>query len=299
MKDKNAPAPTREELLLAFRETPSAFTAGLESTLRQLQQKEEEKMKKKIPFALIFAIAATLLLGGAVYAATQSPTLDMFKWLYGQRLYDDEMGRPEVAALDQSFTLGKVTYTLDDVVYADGVLYGSGTIRGEEGMVLIPEDHEVDEPAGYNVHFRDSNVPEGAPSYAQLARERGCNITLAKLVPEGYVIGGVPYRGDIGYDTFPNTDGTLSFWFEVYADMDDPTAIQRAMSDEFRAELIADGIDPATYQDPGIAHADQYTLIIHTSNWEITPEGVWLREGENNTWLQNQWFVTVTPEEQK
>lgn len=37
-------------------------------------------------------------------------------------------------------------------------------------------------------------------------------------------------------------------------------------------------------------------MILSIANWEVTPEGEWLREDPDNTWLKDEWVVTVTPE---
>ena len=57
-------------------------------------------------------------------------------------------------------------YTLDDVIYKDGTIYGSGVIRAAEGanIVLIDENSGIYEPAGYPLHYgKDYTVPDDAP----------------------------------------------------------------------------------------------------------------------------------------
>ena len=111
----------------AFGNPPPAFTDGVERTLRRLQEnKEEIKMKRKIPAALAVALIV-LALTGAVYAAAASHTVDLLKWFYGDNLPLDQV---DVAPCGQSYGLGDVVYTLDDVVYdrREGALYGSGVI---------------------------------------------------------------------------------------------------------------------------------------------------------------------------
>ena len=60
-------------------------------------------------------------------------------------------------------TLGSVTYTVTDVIYEGGVLYGTVVMEPAEGenVVLMPEDSDVSEPAGYNIHCGEA-APEGA-----------------------------------------------------------------------------------------------------------------------------------------
>lgn len=282
----------------AFGNPPPAFTDGVERTLRRLQEnKEEIKMKRKIPAALAVALIV-LALTGAVYAAAASHTVDLLKWFYGDNLPLDQV---DVAPCGQSYGLGDVVYTLDDVVYnrREGALYGSGVITVKEGAkaVLLAEDYAVDDPAGYLLHYGEEEIPQGAPSYRTLAQEQGAKMLLVKLVPEGYMREGTLFTGDIGYNVLPGKDNAFSFWFEIYADPEDPQAVDIPLSEEFKAELIASGEDPAAYAQKGVPLSEEYTLKLHLSNWEIAPDGQWLREAPQNTWLQEEWIVTVRPSE--
>ena len=275
----------------AFRETPPAFKAGVEDTLRRLQtEKEEEPKKKKIPLALVIALTVMMLAIGAACAASLSPTIDWFGWFYGKD-FQAELEKGDIAPANTSFTLGDLTYTLDDVVYSKGVLYGTGTIAVAEGKeaVLITEDYAVDDPAGYMLHMGEETIPDGAPTYAQLAKEKGCKILLGKVVPDGYWLDGQHYSGDNGYTLLPQQDGTIQFAFEIYVGDQDPHA----------TVLPQDGKTDAENLSPinkGIQRDDAYTLNLRVSNWEVTPQGEWLREEPNNTWLKEEWILTVLPE---
>ena len=88
---------------------------------------------------------------------------------------------------------------------------------------------------------------------------------LVKCVPDGYVIDGELKTGDIGYFDTAMTDGSIVSSFEVYG------------------------------ESGGIGRAPVYTLRLNPHNWEITPEGEWLREGEESTWLKADWNVQVEP----
>lgn len=301
MKHENAPAPTREELLRAFPATPPAFAQGVENTLRQLQNKEE-KIKRKIPAGLAIALIL-LLLTGVVYAAANSRTIDLLKWFYGDHI---DLQNAEVATIGHSVTVGPITYTLDDVIYADGAIYGSGVAVASDDAVLMPEDYQVIDPAGYLLHYGEEEIPADAPTYADLARQKGCNITMAKLCPEGYCLKDAQdglhlYTGDIGYDNVADggNENRMTFWFEIYAAPNDPTAVNMPLSDSMRQEMLADGDDPDAYVNLGIAHAKDYTLKLRLSIWEITPDGQWLRDDANDTYQSTIWTVTVEPKTQK
>ena len=70
----------------------------------------------------------------------------------------------------------------------------------------------------------------------------------------------------VGYDQIPQPDGTIRFYFEFAG------------------------------REGGIERAESYDVILSIANWEVTPEGEWLREDPDNTWLKDEWVVTVTPE---
>lgn len=279
------------QLKNAFRETPPAFQAGMEKTLRRLRtEKEEYPVKKKISLTLVIACIVTVLLAGAATAATLSPTVDWFGWLYGKD-FQEELEKGDIAPSSMRYTLGEVTYTLDDAVYANGVLYGAGTIAVAEGKtaVLMPEDYTVDDPAGYLLHLgEDEKIPDDAPTYAQLAKEKGCKILLAKVTPDGYWRNGQHYSGDNGYRLLPQQDGTIRFLFEIYVGDNDPDPT--SLPNDRKADPEN---SPAL---KGIQRDCCYTLGLRISNWEVMPEGEWLREEPNNTWLKEDWRVTVLPE---
>lgn len=289
---KKEPAQT-PDLRRAFGAPPPAFTDGVEQTLRRLQaNKEEIKMKRKIPAALAVALIV-LALAGAVYAATESHTVDLLKWFYGDNLSLDTV---DVAPCGQSYTLGDLVYTLDDVIYNrdEGVLYGSGTISAKEGSkaVLLAEDYTADDPAGYLLHYGEEDIPADAPSYKALAQAQGATLLQAALVPEGYMRDETLFVGDIGYAALPGKENVITFWFEIYADSQDPQAVDIPLTEEFKAELRQDGIDPDSYEKKGIAPAAEYTLKLYLSN-----QTVGLEDEAQSDALQADWVVTVRPAE--
>lgn len=258
--------PSREELLRAFGETPHAFKARIGYTLRRLTtEKEERRVKRKLAFAPVLVMILALLLAGVAVAALYPRTAERFGELYGED-FGARLLQGDAAESGERCTLGSVTYTVTDVIYEGGVLYGTVVMEPAEGenVVLMPEDADVSEPAGYNIHNGEA-APEDAKTYAQLAAERGARIVMAKCVPDGYVLDSGAMSGDIGYSDTVTQDGAIVSSFELYG------------------------------WNGGIERSDSYTLRFYLSSWEVTPQGEWLREEPDNTWVRETWNVTVTP----
>lgn len=270
----------------AYGVTPESFKRRVAYALRQT---EKEQPMKKLSFRASVLIALlVLVLGTAAVAAVATPVADVFGWFYGEAK-KEELLAGDVATIGQSYTLGDVTYTIDEVVYSNHVLYGTGTISVAEGKeaVLITEDYQVTDPAGYLLHYGmgEEEVPEDAPSYKELAEQKDCKILFAKLVPEGVLVDGEVAVGDIGYLQLPRPDNTIQFTFEVYDN--------EALSAE-RDDWTAQGGGWSAKE--GEDKPASYTMKLYVGNWEVTKDGEWLREEPNNTWLREEWIVEVTPE---
>ena len=264
MRHKEVKEPARGELLRAFSQTPPEFEKGITDTLARLQgEKEGSPVKRKMGYVPVLAAALALLLVVAAAAAALYPgTVERFREAFGEGYLRGE----ETAELNESCTLGDVSYTVTDAVWEDGVLYGTVVMRPREGanIVLIPEDYKVSDPAGYAI-YEGEEAPEDAKSYAELAAERGAKIVLAKCVPDGYVIQGELLTGDIGYFFTPTQEGEILTSFEVHG------------------------------WNGNINHASSYTLRLNPHNWEVTLDGQWLREEPDSTWLKTEWDVQVVP----
>ena len=253
----------REELLRAFKSTPPAFEAGIDRTLRRLtSEKEEPIVRKKLAFAPALVLALVLLASVALAATLYPKTIERIRSFYGEEHASQIEQYGEIAELGETFTLGEVKYTITDAVWSSGVLYGTIVMEPVDGadILLIAEDMEVDGPVGYNPGYGET-APEGTKSFAETARETNAKIVLAKCVPEGIVVGGEAKSDTVGYSDMVTLENTVLSTFEVY----------------------------------GAQKDDSYVLRLYTSNWEITPEGEWLREEPNDTWKRESWDVTVTP----
>ena len=222
-------------------------------------------MKRKLVLAPVLVLILALLLAGVAVAALYPRTAERFGELYGED-FGARLLQGDAAESGERCTLGSVTYTVTDVIYEGGVLYGTVVMEPAEGenVVLMPEDADVSEPAGYNIHNGEA-APEDAKTYAQLAAERGARIVMAKCVPDGYVLDSGAMSGDIGYSDTVTQDGAIVSSFELYG------------------------------WNGGIERSDSYTLRFYLGSWEVTPQGEWLREEPDNTWVRETWDVTVKP----
>ncbi len=267
----------REDWRRAYEPLPQALETRVAATLARLDPEEKYARRPSLRTAVI-VLAILLALGGVAYAVLESKVADVFGWFYGPEM-KDELLAGDIAPVGQRYRLGDVVYTLDEAVYKDGTVYGVGSIRAAEGanVVLIPEDYGVDLPAGYTLFMgEDEEIPEDAPSYAELAEQRGAKILLATCIANGVLnADGTLNASEIGYSCLPRADGSIQFTFE------------------FSGGTVAVGnrLEPTL-----IERAPSYQVSLYLANWEVTSDGFWLREEPENTWLRTDWVVTVAPE---
>ena len=127
----------------------------------------------------MIALVLLLALCGVAYAAYESITADIFGWSHGGN-WKVELQNGDVAPMGQSYRLGDVTYTIEEMVYkTEGKfpgLYGVVRIAPAEGanVVIMPSDLSVNDPAGYLVHYGNTGqtISDDDPSYAELAAQR-------------------------------------------------------------------------------------------------------------------------------
>lgn len=259
----------------AYEPLPAALSRQVAHTLSRL---ETEKSMRRGSFRTAAIVLAILLaLGGVAFALIESKTADIFGWFYGSEK-KQELLAGDIAYSGQTYRLGDVVYTLDEVVYKDGFVYGTGTIAAADGanLVLIAEDYGVNVAAGYLLYYGEEEIAENAPSYAELAAQRGAKIVLAKCVADGVLnADGTLNASEIGYTQLPQPDGTIRFTFEFEG---------RGGTAEGEW-VVVDAIERAA----------RYDVQLHLSNWEVTSEGDWLREDPENTYLSHEWTVAVTP----
>lgn len=207
------------ELRRLFPQTPEAFRQQVERTLRALPAGEGQAARCRIRPRLVIALLLALCLAAAALAAALNPTAEIFGFLYGSRRRDALLAG-DVAIVGRTLETDAFTVTLEETVYdaADDMpgLYGTGTVTPKAGFVLLPEEYGPDTPAGYRVFFGpDEKIPADAPTYAQLAQQRGAQM-LEVFVRVDDVASDIGHAGDsVGYTMLPQQDGTLRFAFEV------------------------------------------------------------------------------------
>ena len=109
---------------------------------------------------------------------------------------------------EQSTTFSNVTFTLNDIISTefksqlaneDGsgyheltvpFFFTTGTISAAEGenlVLLACDEYTVDDPAGYALYYGDMYpaAPEGVPTYAEIAKEKGAVIRKVECIPNG------------------------------------------------------------------------------------------------------------------
>lgn len=250
-----------------------------EEHIRQVLSKARLRPRRIKTRAMIVAFALVAVLGTAL-AINWPATISWIQGMFG----DEWAGKLQSGTLmdiRQTKVLGQVQYEWLEVIhvgeaeekeeksvpyfYEDNSLYGTVRIRPVQGanIVLIPEDTELTMFPGYNRHLGEQ-APEGALSYLDVAIKKDARIILAKAVPHGTLIGGELQEGcEIMYDYSSQPDGSLLYHFQI----------------------------------PQVHTSKEYTIRLRLNNWEISRDGRWLREEPHDTWLKEDWEVTVQPGE--
>ena len=199
-----------------------AYEAGVQRTLQRLQSgKETPVVKKKLSLGLVLALILTLLVAAVAVAAILSPTADIFGLLYGKEK-QEALLKGDVATMEQHHIFDDLDIVLEEVVYqSEGEmqgLYGTGLIRAKEGahVVLMADDYSINDPAGYPVHYGlDLQIPDDAPTYADLAAQQKAQLLSVRVIPNDVSIDGQPQLTEVGMSLIPQTDGSVRFAFEM------------------------------------------------------------------------------------
>lgn len=257
----------REQWRQAYEPLPKGLHQAVCYTLNNL---EEKKMKKASVRAIAIALALVLAVCGTAVALIESKTADIFGWLYGDE-YKQALLAGDVAVSGESVTLGDIIYTVDDVIYENGTLYGTATIKAKEdaNIVLIAPDYSVNDPAGYLVYYgEDEEIPADAKSYQERAYETAARVMCVNLVPNGVLADGeLTCTESIGCSFLPQTDGTIVVCFEI------------------------------SNEEGNLARRESYELSLYIYNYEVDDTDC---AAPRETWEVNEaWTLAVKPEAQQ
>lgn len=265
-----------------YGEVPSSFTHRVEYALRRCEKEETKPMKRKSPVAILLVVLALALTTTAV-AAVLSGTINFFGQQYGPA-FQEKLEQGTVAPGGQSTVINGVTITMTDFVvvpektewlFGEGELdtpvetlsfYATGTLvpAPGENLVLLADLYEyaVTDPAGYDLLYgTTSEAPEDAPSYADVARERGATLRQVRCIANGILDAeGHLLVNTIGSCIVPQADGSVVFSIEIPSE-----------------HIIAE-------QD-----SYQMSLSIDMEDLDLAGNPI---EG---TYLQQDWIVTLVP----
>ena len=265
-----------------YGEVPSSFTHRVEYALRRCEKEETKPMKRKSIVAILLVILALALTTTAV-AAVLSGTITFFGQQYGPA-FQEKLEQGTAAPGGQSTVINGVTITMTDFVvvpektewlFGVGELdtpvetlsfYATGTLvpAPGENLVLLADLYEyaVTDPAGYDLFYGTTpEAPEGAPSYADIARERGATLRKVRCIANGILDEeGHLLVNTIGSCIVPQADGSVVFSIEI------------------PSEHI-------------IAEQDSYQMSLSIDMEDLDAEG----NPIEGTYLQQDWIVTLVP----
>ena len=196
---------------------PDSFQRRVQYALRSI---EEEKTMRKPTLRTIAIVIALLTFATAACAAVISRTVDVYGSIFGEK-YIQKLEAGELAVSGATHEINGVVFTLDDAVFARDGLYAAGTIKPADGanVVLIPEDFDVNDPAGYAIYFAGVEAPEGTPSYRDLAEASGAKLVRAKCrFDNSIAVNNPDLSGTVGAEWLPQMDGSIVFCTEFDLD---------------------------------------------------------------------------------
>ena len=255
----------QKEWQQAYEPLPDKLHQTVCCTLNEL---EEKKAKKPSAKTVVLVMALVLAVCGTAVALIDSKTADIFGWFYGEETKEALLSG-DMAVSGESYTLGDVVYTLDEAVYSEGTLYGTGTIAPKDGanVVLMAEDYSVNDPAGHMLHFGDEEIPADAKTYLQLAEETGASILQVRLIPNGIMVNGeLTCTDSIGGEVIPQTDGTFRFTFEI------------------------------SNEEGSLERQDSYELNLYIRNAVMDANDTL---SDREQWETTDWILTVVPQTEK
>lgn len=262
---------TPNHLKRMYGSTPQSFQNRIQQTLAHARVQQTKTQRRPVWRTLLITALVLAFSLGTCLAVFHSQVAEYFGWFYGEQL-QQELLQGNIAQQEHSVQIGDVLYTLQEVTYIDNGLYGVGLITpANENVVLMAEDYSVSDAAGYGLFYGpDSRAPKGTPTYAELAAQKNAKIIQVSAVPEAVGVDGgtILPLATAGYSLLPQPDGSVKFAFE-----------------------ISTGV--------AVEEGSEYVIRMWSSNWEVTPEGEWLREEPNDTYQGENWDAIVYPKPAK
>lgn len=226
-----------------YGDVPQSFSHRVEYALRRCEKEEAKPMKRKSVAAILIAVLCLALTTTAV-AAVLSKTTEFFGLHYGEETRKELESGLHVPG-GQFVQLNDAVFTLDDAIISNHVtewgsedpdasneeashsietlaFWATGTISvaEDENIVLMADfDYTVNDPAGYALYHGDKYpaAPEGAPTYAEMAKEKAATIRVVRCSANGIVNEetGELYPTTPGCELIPQPDGTVQFAVEI------------------------------------------------------------------------------------
>lgn len=211
--------------------------------------KGEKPVKRKLSLALVLSVVIALAVLGTAYALSSSLVAEFFRQHWDSDL-GDWLEAGKIAQIGETFTLGGVDFTLDEVVYRNRGIYGVGTARvKDEKDALLP----MDLADGWELE--EVRQTEEAQALLRQVQSTGGRLLSIDCFPEriGVDNGSMMNTGDIGVYNLRNEDGSITFSFETggYA-LEDGATYQLELSidvDEWTEAGMAkdDPVEPQTW----------------------------------------------------
>ncbi|MBQ8536619.1 MAG: hypothetical protein IJ461_04360 [Clostridia bacterium] len=203
-----------DQLQQIFPEMPKACEQALMTTVYSVQERKRSFTYHSARRAAIL-LAAMLAVTCAAGAAFYPQIINWFVNHYGQA-HGAWMEKGSIAIPNGSVEENGAVFTIDEVLVRGRGLYVLGTIRAEEGYILVDSQCSAQEPWGYNIHYGET-APEGTPTIYQKAEETGCAIRyvhcdLSRIGVDG---GALLKPGVWGYGARVQQDGSIVFTMEV------------------------------------------------------------------------------------
>lgn len=204
-----------DHLKQIFPPMPNECDNALMQTVEALRDNPQRARPMRSARRIVILVAIMLSVTCAASAAFYPRIIDLFTGFYGQ-WYGERLKQGNLDTPNATLTNGGVIYTLDEVLVTKAGLYMMGSIRGENGVVVVDYDCSADEPWGYNIHYGET-APEGTPSIAEKAKETGSVIRYVScfLDAVGVDDGEARMPDCYGYGIQVQRDGSIVFSMEV------------------------------------------------------------------------------------